>query len=118
MGSGYPLNDKLKLGSGIIVNDARWDRHSCLSVILPAQTEMSEPPSFTLYHYRKFIYHLEYTITIFSLGLILHEMLAGARCLFPQEVRNILVKCLRTNDNRRCSANELCAELQRMIQSA
>ena len=74
---------------------------------------------------------------IFSLGLILHEMLtgdipnraefvhkdsedilAGARFLFPEEVRNILVKCLRNNDHRRCSASELCAELQRMIQSA
>ena len=74
---------------------------------------------------------------IFSLGLVLHEMLtgdipnraefvhkdsedilAGARFLFPEEVRNILVKCLRNNDHRRCSASELCAELQRMIQSA
>ena len=74
---------------------------------------------------------------IFSLGLVLHEMLtgdipnraefvqkdsedilAGARFLFPEEVRNILVKCLRNNDHRRCSASELCAELQHVIQSA
>ena len=41
--------------SGIIVNDARWDRHSCLSVIRPAQTEMSEPPSWTLEHYQIFL---------------------------------------------------------------
>ena len=70
---------------------------------------------------------------LFSLGLVLHEALTGdipnraefvqkdseeiiaANAFpFPEEIRNIVVKCLRTNDNRRCSASELRAELQRM----
>ena len=74
---------------------------------------------------------------IFSLGLVLHEMLTGdipnraefvqkdseeiitkQTFPFPEEIRALVVKCLRTNDNRRCSASELCAELQCMIQSA
>jgi len=70
---------------------------------------------------------------LFSLGLVLHEaltgdipnraefvhkdsedILTGSAFPFPEEIRSTVIKCLRKNDNRRCSASELRAELQRM----
>ncbi|GAK54123.1 serine/threonine-protein kinase [Candidatus Moduliflexus flocculans] len=75
------------------------------------------------------------TTDIFALGLALHEMLTGhipfanqtelcqkdieeifaaRRPPLPEAVTDILLKCLRNNANRRCSASELRADLQRV----